>query len=197
MHVQESNLRKILAGWPIELASAFTPLAGGTNNQVWLVGIEDGSSYVLRLTAGLSDLPRLRYEAALLAALHKTELPFLLPLPLPARTGDVLVLTELDNAEQAIATLTPLLPGHVPARNAANIAQAGTALARLDVALASIPASILPVNAGSTPAHRFYRQSRLGRFPRSSSRLSATGRYFPCRICPSRCFTATMVPAIC
>lgn len=149
MAIQESDLFNVLTSWPIEPPATLAPLAGGTNNRAWLVETRDGPSYVLRLTAGLADLARIRYEAALLEALHTTALPFLLPLPLLARTGDMLVPLEVDPGEPGIAILAPLLPGQVPERNAANIALAGAALAQLDAALASIPSSELPVNTST------------------------------------------------
>ncbi|HEY0752383.1 MAG TPA: phosphotransferase [Ktedonobacteraceae bacterium] len=150
MQIQESDLFNLLSGWPIEPPFMLASLAGGTNNRAWLVETRDGPSYVLRLTAGMADLPRIRYEAALLSALHATPLPFLLPLPLLAYTGEMLVLVEMGHAGATIATLSPLLPGHVPERNAANIAHVGAALAQLDAALASIPPTALPINPSST-----------------------------------------------
>ena len=154
MQIQETNLFHALTGWPIERPFTLTPLVGGTNNRAWSVQAGDGSLYVLRLIAGVDDLPRIRYEAALLTALHNTTLPFGVPFPLQARTGDVLVLVERDHAEPAIATLTPLLPGSIPDRNAANIASTGVALAQLDRALATIPTSTLPTDLGT--AHFLY-----------------------------------------
>ena len=154
MQIQESNLFNVLTGWQIEPPSTLTPLTGGTNNRAWLVEAEDGSSYVLRLVTGVADLPRVRYETALLTALHEISLPFGLPIPLRTRVGDMLMLVEQNNAEPAIATLTPFLPGQIPARSAANIARVGTALAQLDAALATISASSLPANTGI--AHFLY-----------------------------------------
>lgn len=149
MQKQEFDLFNLLTGWPIEAPSTLTPLAGGTNNRAWLVEAERGPAYVLRLMAGGADPVRVRYEAALLAALDAISLPFDLPLPLLTRAGDMLVLVEQDNAEPAVATLTPFLPGRVPDRTVANNAHAGVALAQLDAALASIPASSLPANQGT------------------------------------------------
>lgn len=150
MQIQESDLFNVLAHWPVDPPTTLTSLAGGTNNRAWLVETTGTASYVLRLTAGLTDLPRVRYEAALLAALHGTALPFHLPLPVLTHTGDVLLPLKLDKTSQAIATLTPFLPGHIPDRNAANIAQVAVALAHLDAALAAIPASALPPDEGSS-----------------------------------------------
>ncbi len=154
MQIQESYLFALLANWPIKPPSALIPLAGGSNNQAWLVETEDGPSYVLRLMSGVADLPRARYEAALLAALHDTALPFDLPFPLRTRTGDILLLIERTDAEPAIASLAPFLPGRVPARTVTNTALAGAALAHLDAALATISAASLPASTGTS--HFFY-----------------------------------------
>lgn len=145
------NLFNLLSGWPIASPLTITPLAGGTNNQAWSVATEDRSLYVLRLISGAADLPRFRYEAALLSALAGKSLPFCLPLPLQTRSGAILVLLEQDDMEPAIATLTPFFPGSIPERNASNIVGAGVALAQLDAALATIPGSFLPVDVGEAP----------------------------------------------
>lgn len=140
-------LSTLLENWSIPHPLAFTSLAGGTNNQSWLVETEDGSRYVLRLIAGSADLSRFRYEHALLNALQAKPLPFALPHPLPVPNGAGFVLFEQERAKPALAVLTLFLPGRIPERNAANTARAGMALAQLDAALASIPTSTLPLNS--------------------------------------------------
>lgn len=148
MQVQEFDFVGLLADWPIEPPSTLTPLAGGTNNQTWLVKAEHGASYVLRLMTGNADLARVRYEAALLMALEAAALPFDLPRPLPTRAGDTLLLIEQDDAEPAIATLTPFLPGQLAERTVTNSVRAAVALAQLDLALADIAPSTLPADEG-------------------------------------------------
>jgi homoserine kinase type II len=147
--MNRSDLSSLLLHWPIEPEATFTELPQGTNNHVWLVRTENGSAYVLRLTAfsDLDDLTRLGYEAALLTALRDASLPFALPLLLPTHNGETIVLVKQDQATPVIATLAPFLTGAVPERTAPNIAQAGTALAQLDTALAAIPVDSLPTNA--------------------------------------------------
>lgn len=138
----------LLANWPIEPPIAMTPLTGGTNNQAWQVDLASGSSYVLRLTSGVADQARFQYETALLTALSDRSLPFRVPLPLQALNGERFALVERENAEPALATLTPFLPGHLPERTVANCASDALALAQLDAALATIPESSLPSEAG-------------------------------------------------
>lgn len=142
------NLFHLLANWPIGSAVTITSLAGGTNNQAWSVETKSGTAYVLRLISGVANLPRFRYETALLTILQNKFLPFSLPHPLLASDGESFVLVEGANAEMAIATLTPFLPGSIPARSSSNIASVGVALAQLDTALATVPGSSLPANAG-------------------------------------------------
>lgn len=140
----------LLAHWPMESPVAMLPLAGGTNNRAWQVELTDGTSYVLRLTSSVADRARFQYETALLTALSEKALPFRLPLPLRARNGESFVLVERKNAEPALATLTPFLPGHLPERTVANAAADALALAQLDAALATIPESSLPADAGGS-----------------------------------------------
>ncbi len=142
------DLLHLLTNWPIEPPSTLTPLAGGTNNRSWSVEAENGASYVLRLISGAADLPRFRYEIALLSALQSQSLPFSLPLPLQARESERFVLVDQDGAKPVVATLTPFLPGGLPERDVFNAARAGVALAQLDTALAAIPDSSLPADAG-------------------------------------------------
>ncbi|MGH2507592.1 MAG: phosphotransferase [Ktedonobacteraceae bacterium] len=148
--MDEPNIFHLLTNWPIEPPSTLTPLEGGTNNRTWLVQTAGAAPYVLRLRSGTIDLPRIRYEAALLNTLRKKPLPFHLPHPLPASNGEHFVLVTQDHLTPLIATLTPFLPGTIPERTAINIAKAGVALAQLDAALATIPATALPTHSGST-----------------------------------------------
>ncbi len=127
-----------------------TLLAGGTNNQAWLVETRGGPSYVLRLASAVSDHARFFYEEALLRALQTKALPFHLPYPLPARNGQGFVSVVQDSQPGSIATLTHWLPGVVPDRNAFNIAMAGEALAVLDRALATLDVAELPARTGDS-----------------------------------------------
>lgn len=147
------DLFHLLLGWPIEPAVMLKELPGGSNNRVWLVKTESGQTYVLRLaaSAGTVDLARFGYEAALLAALRDTSLPFALPLLLPTRSGETCILVEQEEAAPAVATLAPFLAGKLSERTAVNVARAGIALAQLDTVLAAIPAHTLPVRSSAAP----------------------------------------------
>ncbi len=62
------DLAQLWQAWPIAGPWRLSPLAGGTNNLVWRGETADGEFYVLRLFPDLTQLPRLRYEVALLRA---------------------------------------------------------------------------------------------------------------------------------
>jgi homoserine kinase type II len=139
------NITDIWKAWPIAGPWQLFLLAGGTNNTVWRAEAEDGQRYVLRFIPDLERLPRIRYEATLLEALVKMQPPFLLPLPLKANNEDVAVLVEQETGHSSLATLTHLLPGHLPNRNDLTIAaNAGTCLAWLDSTLATLPETFMP-----------------------------------------------------
>ena len=134
------NILELLAAWPIREVVHLEPIHQGINNHVWRIDATDGQSYVLRVLPGSGDLPRVRFEAALLDALSQKPLPFRLPLPLLSRSGDIVVPFEQETGSSTVATLHPFLPGSKPDRNdPSRAAQAGTALAVLDTALAALP----------------------------------------------------------
>src|SRR5260370_36240523 len=138
-----SNLSNLWTAWPVSGPSRISTLLGGTNNLVWRADATDGQSYVLRLSPDLTHISRIRYESALLQALSDKDLPFRLPLPLRANSGDIIVRFEQEQGTAALATLSPLLPGKLqdrsPERNDLLIAShAGSTLALLDNALASL-----------------------------------------------------------
>ena len=130
----------LLAAWPLAGPWQVSPLRGGANNLVWRVETADRQSYVLRLSFDTTSIPRIRYEAALLHALTDKQLPFLLQLPLKANNGDIIIQFEEETGIQALATLYPLLPGSLPDRNDyITASNAGSTLALLDIALATLP----------------------------------------------------------
>ncbi|HZR42772.1 MAG TPA: phosphotransferase [Ktedonobacteraceae bacterium] len=134
------NVTKLLTAWPIKGPCQTSSLRRGMNNRVWRVEAADGQIYVLRVLPDELALPRVRYEAALLHALSEKQLPFRLPLPLKANSGDIIVPVELESGKNTIATLQAFLPGSTPDRHdSIKAAQAGEALAVLDTALATLP----------------------------------------------------------
>ncbi len=139
------DMEQLWQAWPIAGPWRLSPLSGGTNNLVWRVEIASGERYVLRVFPDLTQIPRLRYEAALLLALSNAGLPFRLPVPIMTRNGESMAFFEQEAGAQAFATLSPFLPGERPDRNDLSLAPpAGAALAVLDKALAALPETAIP-----------------------------------------------------
>ena len=112
--------------------------------------VEDGEAQELRLFPDLSQLPRLRYEAALLEALSNAGLPFRLPLPIRTHSGESVAFLEQEAETSAFASLSPFLQGKHPDRNDPSLAPpAAAALAALDKALAALPG--IAASAGLEP----------------------------------------------
>jgi homoserine kinase type II len=148
------SLAQIGQAWPIAAPWRLSPLSGGTNTLVWLAETADGERYVLRLFPDLTQLPRLRYEAALLRALSHLELPFRLPLPLMTHSGESVAFLEQEAETLACAILSPFLPGERPDRDDPALAPpAGAALAALDNALAALPELASPAGCESTRSY--------------------------------------------
>ncbi len=138
------DVLNLWAAWPVSGPWRISPLLGGTNNVIWRADTADGQSYVLRLSTDLTCAPGMRYEAELLQALSEQDLPFRLPVPLKATSGDIIVRFEHEQGTETIATLSPLLPGNVhdrpPERNdLLSASHAALTLALLDKALATLP----------------------------------------------------------
>lgn len=138
------DVLNLWAAWPISGPWRISPLLGGTNNVILRADTTDGQAYVLRLSTDLTLAPRMRYEADLLQALENEDLPFRLPVPLKANSGDNIVCFEHKPGSETIATLSPLLPGHLhdllPERNDfLSASHSALVLALLDQAMATLP----------------------------------------------------------
>jgi homoserine kinase type II len=138
--------------WPL------APFPFARWNEQCPVACRDSRGSILRVSTDLSHAPRLRYEAQLLQSLEDEAPPFRLPVPLKATSGDIIVRFEQEQGTETIATLSPLLPGHVhdrlPERNdLLSASQAALTLAWLDKALATLPEMQPP--DGYTPLPTF------------------------------------------
>jgi Ser/Thr protein kinase RdoA (MazF antagonist) len=133
----EAARRVLTEAWALPAPERMSPLAHGTNNLMWRVDGAAGS-HVLRVYRNHDDLDRLRFEHTVLARVQALGLPFAVPAPLPTVTGEFSTRLATVHGE-ALATLTPLIPGEHPNRDdLAQAESAGEALALLDVALAGI-----------------------------------------------------------
>ncbi len=147
----------ILAVWALPAPLRVSPLAQGTNNQVWRVETP-ADTYVLTVYANHTDTRRLGFVRGVLVGLQGAGLPFAVPAPLPAAAGayyvelgpsvvgeskdqgDTDADADADDAPRVtLATLARLIPGEHPQRD--DLAQAvagGEALGLLDRALAGL-----------------------------------------------------------
>jgi homoserine kinase type II len=144
------DMSNLWEAWSIPGPWHLSPLPGGTNKLMWRADGADGQSYVLRLSSELDRAPRLRYEAWLLQELEDQAPPFRLPVPLKAVSGDILVTFEQEQGTEALATLSPLLPGKLhdlpPERyDVVSASNAALTLAWLDTALATLSDRQAPV----------------------------------------------------
>jgi Ser/Thr protein kinase RdoA (MazF antagonist) len=150
------EISNLWTSWPICGPWNVSPLSGGTNNSVWRADAADGQSYVLHISPDLTRIPRIHYEAQLLQSLSNKNLPFLLPVPLRANNGDIVVLFEQEQGTTALATLSHLLPGNLQDRSPErddplSASHAGFTLALLDAALATLPDIQPPDRLASLP----------------------------------------------
>lgn len=134
------DLRSVAGAWPQLRGGQAQPLAGGTNTVLYRVDTPT-SAYVLRVVGAQITPSRLHFEYDILSRLEAEGLPFALPTPLLTAQGASFARIPLadEAAGEALATLTPFLPGGRPRRDDLTQAErAGEALALLDEALARI-----------------------------------------------------------
>ncbi len=122
------------------------PIAKGTNNQSYLV-TSGAQSWILKRYRNAGLLARIRFEHELLRALASANLPFAVPSPVRAISGENTV--EIANGANAIRyALFQRIPGRAARFGSLEDAfRCGKALAELDLALAAIrldPAIPLP-----------------------------------------------------
>jgi len=141
----------ILAAYALPTPLRISPLAQGTNNQVWRIETPTGA-YVLTVYANHADARRLGFVRDVLLGLQSAGLPFAVPAPLPTTAGayhvelapsqggaDDVAAAGDDAPQPTLATLARLIPGAHPRRD--DLAQAvagGEALGLLDHALAGL-----------------------------------------------------------
>lgn len=120
---------RYLKHWGVPEPDSVRQLRRGTNNTLYLLD----DRYVLRRYDNL-DTEQIYAEHRLLSALDALDLPFAVPVPIPTPDGRTLI--------DDIA-LFPCLPGEPGERSdPEHIDLAGGALARLDLAMATLPAEL-------------------------------------------------------
>jgi Ser/Thr protein kinase RdoA (MazF antagonist) len=133
---ESPDLCELLAAWGIETNVAVQVLTGGTNNLSYFLETSE-HRFILRIYENTSDLPRLRYEHALLTQLAGAGLPFAVPAPIPAASGQTLI--QVPDGGDVLAALFPFILGRHPHHaSGSQLPACGIALGRLDAALAAI-----------------------------------------------------------
>lgn len=118
----------------------------GLNNTSASVDTPAGA-YVLRVYRNTADAGRVGDEHALLRALQAESLPFAMPCPVPAPTGETVVPVPAAGGRPPAAALFPRLAGRpADASDLGQVRVAGTALGALHGALAR-------VGVGTSAAH--------------------------------------------
>ncbi len=133
-----------LAPWPIT-PTAIVRTPHGLNNDTYFVSAREGE-FVLRVYRNTTDPARVRDEHELLGRLAMQELPFAVPVPVRARSGDTLAVMESADGPR-LATLFRRIPGEPASATVRDARLAGRALGQLDIALARLD---LPVRAPGT-----------------------------------------------
>jgi homoserine kinase type II len=126
-------IAELLARWGIGGEPELASPARGSNNETLLVTAGE-QRWVLRISQNLSA-GQVRAEHRLLARLHRATLPFALPQPVPAASGDTVVETEAGPA-----TLCHRIAGVRPdPQSPAALERLGTALGVLGRAMRDLP----------------------------------------------------------
>jgi len=131
-----AQIARLLTLWGIDPSSTLVPLERGESNLTFRVAASD-AAYVLRIHGDPAVEP-VRFEHDLLLALAAVELPFATPVPVPLMDGGTIVVVDTGHGPHA-AALFRWIPGQNPDdADVTGIALSGGALARLDLALATV-----------------------------------------------------------
>jgi Ser/Thr protein kinase RdoA (MazF antagonist) len=128
-----------LTRWPIT-PRALERIGPGVNNETYTVDAAEGA-FVLRIYRNATELEAVRPEHELLGRLALVELPFEIPRLVASRAGDTVVVFEMPGGP-SLAALFHRIAGTPPPIDPPHARIAAAALARLDIALATIDQSI-------------------------------------------------------
>jgi Ser/Thr protein kinase RdoA (MazF antagonist) len=128
-----------LAPWPIT-SRAVERIGEGVNNETYAVGAAEGR-FVLRIYRNATAIEEVQPEHELLGRLASIELPFEIPRLVIGRDGDTIAVVGTP-AGPSLAALFRRIDGGPAPNDPHHVRVAAAALARLDVALATIDQSI-------------------------------------------------------
>lgn len=136
--------------WSLEPPMRTEPTAAGVNNRSWLVTTASGR-FVLKSYRDVTDPERLAFEHALLSALDTAGLPFAVPTPVSASSGDTLA----PLGDERWALFRRISARAAERDSESDARRAGEALAVLHLALTSVeldPAISVPETFGDPAA---------------------------------------------
>lgn len=143
----DADLSALAAHWPVVTPWSPRSTDWGTINRTFFVG-GAGETHVLKLYGRDTDPAQLRYEHRILTGLGRADLPFSVPAPRPAVSGETRL--PVSGAEGILASLFPLLDGQTVRRGEPGHARrAGAAMGALHRALAAL--DIAPAEAVLPP----------------------------------------------
>lgn len=144
--MSEITTHDVMTHWPVGPPLRLEPIAMGTNNRSYLVKT-DRHTYVLKSYRNRPSQDRLGFEHELLDALQELNLPFAIPVTIPAKSGDIRVRLHGDHV-----SLFNVIPGRPAKFGCLSITyQCGEALAILDDALNTVtlaPSTHIPMTFG-------------------------------------------------
>ena len=131
----DQDVIELLEEWPFLGAATLQPTNRGASNTTYLVDAQ-ADKFILKLYGDSTLTAQIQYEHSLLAYLQKADLSFTVPAPVPAKSGETLILVNRNNTPLRVALL-PLLSGQPADRqNLLHTRAAGRALGELHRALA-------------------------------------------------------------
>jgi homoserine kinase type II len=135
MGLSESIKQVISNHWSFLAEATFEPTAQGVSNATYFVDILD-RQFVLKLYATTTETSQIYYEHSLLTFLQPTNLPFAIPVPIRASSGETFIAVEADGQTLNVALLPRLVGQPMDRQNLNQVQAAGSALAKLHRQLA-------------------------------------------------------------
>ncbi|MEG4349315.1 phosphotransferase [Microcoleus sp. LAD1_D3] len=136
MSLSESVKQVISDQWSFLVEATFEPTAPGSSYATYFVDTSY-NQFVLKLYAATTETAQIHYEHSLLAFLQSTDLPFAIPVPICASSGETFIAIEADGRSLNAALFPRIVGQAMDRRNLAQIQAAGFALAKLHDRLAN------------------------------------------------------------
>jgi len=135
MELSESEKQIILNHWSFLAEMTLDPTIQGASNTTYFVYTQT-RQFVLKIYSATTEASQIYYEHSLLAFLQQTDLPFSIPVPIPASSGETIIKIETDQRSLRVALLPRLVGQAANRRNLQQIESIGFALAELHKVLA-------------------------------------------------------------